>query len=618
MPDALTTLFDALADRYRIERKLGQGGMAAVYLAEDLKNQRRVALKVLRPELSAALGQERFLREIATTAALHHPHILPLYDSGQATVGSEAFLYYVMPYVEGESLRDRLARESQLPLDDALQITREVADALGYAHSRGIVHRDIKPENILLEHGHALVADFGIAKAMSAAGGETLTATGLAIGTAAYMSPEQWAAQSVDGRSDLYSLACVTYEMLVGHGPFYGTTAQELRARHTSDPVPALQPARAAVNTSMEHAITKALAKVPADRFATVGAFAEALAAPAPTPPPIPRPWRRWAWPSAGLLALAALVAVLLLMLKGGTAAAAPPKIAVLPPLALLGSLEDQQFAEGVAEEIADRLTNVSGLRVVPPRSATAQRLTTAGAAQRQLSDDIGVQFTLQPSIRSEQAPQGPRRVRVSLQLVRVADGTNLWAQSYIDTLTGGAIFDVQADIAEHVARALNVTLLAKERGALRARPTQDPAAYEAYLRGNAYARGGYGQASSAVDRPAAIAAYRQAITLDSNFAEAHARLAIQYSALGQDSTAQRHAERALALDSSLAWGHLALANWYFRETNWERFRAEAAAADGLAPNSAEILEAPPRCIRTSTITTAGCATTSARWNWIP
>jgi serine/threonine protein kinase/tetratricopeptide (TPR) repeat protein len=608
--DPYSTLSAALADRYRIERKLGQGGMAVVYLALDLKHHRQVALKILRPELTAALGQERFLREIETTAALHHPHILPLYDSGQAIVpplrtaeresrkdsltvaGGEVFLYYVMPYVEGESLRDRLTREQQLPLDDTLQITREVADALSYAHSRGIVHRDIKPENILLEQGHALVADFGIAKAVSAAGGEALTATGLAIGTAAYMSPEQWAAQAVDARSDLYSLACVTYEMLVGHGPFYGTTAHELRARHTSDPVPALRPARATVSVSMEHAITKALAKVPADRFSSVWAYAEALAAPAPPPPPPPHPWRRWAWPTAAVLGVAAVTAVLLLVLKGGTGAAAPPKIAVLPPTQLLGSAEDQQFAEGVTEEIADRLTNLSGLRVVSPRSATARQLATAGAAQRRLSDDVGVEFALQPSIFSERVTAGPRRVRVSLQLIRLADGTNLWAHSYTDTLTGGQIFDVQANIAEHVAQALNVSLLAGERATLQTKPTQNPAAYDAYLRGNAAARGGYGQAFSAVDRPRAVAAYRQAVALDSNFAEAHARLAIQYAALGRDSLAFQHAQRSLALDPNLPWGHLALAEYSFHDADWERFRTEAATAERLAPNSAEILEA--------------------------
>jgi serine/threonine-protein kinase len=220
LSDLSPRLKDALADRYRIERELGRGGMATVYLAEDLK---RVAIKVLDPEVAAAIGPERFLGEIATVARLTHPHILPMHDSGIA----DGLLYYVMPYVEGESLRDRLAREKQLPLEDALRIAREVADALSYAHSRGLIHRDIKPENILLQEGHAVVADFGIARTAAAAGGEKLTATGIAVGTPAYMSPEQAAGgRDLDGRSDLYSLGCALYEMLAGVPPFAGATAE--------------------------------------------------------------------------------------------------------------------------------------------------------------------------------------------------------------------------------------------------------------------------------------------------------------------------------------------------------------------------------------------------------
>ena len=276
MTDKFERLKAALADRYAIERELGSGGMATVYLAEDLKHHRNVAVKVLRPELAAALGAERFVREIKIAAQLHHPHILPLHDSGEA----HGFLYYVMPYVEGESLRERLSREKQLPLDDALQIAREVADALGSAHSHDVVHRDIKPENILLEEGHAVVADFGIARAITAAGGERITETGIAVGTPAYMSPEQGAgSQDVDGRSDTYSLGCVLYEMLAGHPPFTGSTAQEVLARHSMDAVPPLHAARPAITDAVDRAITKALAKTPADRFATAAQFSEALTA---------------------------------------------------------------------------------------------------------------------------------------------------------------------------------------------------------------------------------------------------------------------------------------------------------------------------------------------------
>ena len=229
MPDLSQRLQDALSDRYRIERTLGQGGMATVYLAEDFKHGRRVAIKVLNPEVAAAIGPERFLSEIATVARLTHPHILPLHDSG----AGQGLLFYVMPFVEGESLRDRLTREKQLPLEDALQLAREVADALNHAHSHGVVHRDIKPENILLQEGHAVVADFGIARAVADAEGELLTATGISVGTPACMSPEQTAgSRDLDGRSDLCSLGCVLYEMLAGVPPFTAATAESLRHQH--------------------------------------------------------------------------------------------------------------------------------------------------------------------------------------------------------------------------------------------------------------------------------------------------------------------------------------------------------------------------------------------------
>jgi tetratricopeptide (TPR) repeat protein len=273
MSDQLHRLKAALADRYAIEREVGSGGMATVYLAEDLKHRRQVAVKVLAPELAAALGPERFLREIEISAGLDHPHILPLYDSGQA----QGFLYYVMPYVEGESLRERLNRERQLPLDDSRQIAREVADALSYAHSRGVVHRDIKPENILLAGGHARVADFGIARAVSAAGGDRLTQTGVAIGTPLYMSPEQAAGtQDLDGRSDLYSLACVLFEMLAGEPPFTGAPESMLAKHLTAEP-PNITTLRPAVPTEVSAALTRALAKTPADRFNPVAQFADAL-----------------------------------------------------------------------------------------------------------------------------------------------------------------------------------------------------------------------------------------------------------------------------------------------------------------------------------------------------
>jgi tetratricopeptide (TPR) repeat protein len=298
----------ALASRYRLVRELGRGGMATVYLAEDLRHRRQVAIKVLNPELAATLGPERFLREIEIAAGLDHPHILPLYDSGDAG----GFLYYVMPYVEGASLRDRLNREKQLPVDDALALAREVADALSCAHGQGVVHRDIKPENIMLAGGHARVADFGIARAIDAAGGDRLTATGLALGTPAYMSPEQALGDTeLDGRSDLYSLGCVLYEMLCGVPPFTGPTVESVVRQHlTAEPTP-VTTHRPAVPSSVAAALARALAKTPADRFSPVAQFAEALRAPAATTgvaqaPAVPAR-RRW---HPRTLAVAALVLV--------------------------------------------------------------------------------------------------------------------------------------------------------------------------------------------------------------------------------------------------------------------------------------------------------------------
>jgi eukaryotic-like serine/threonine-protein kinase len=272
--DPLDSLRAALEGRYAVERMIGEGGMATVYLAQDTRHDRPVAIKVLRPELAASIGAERFLREIKVAAHLQHPNVLALYDSGDAS----GYLYYVMPFIQGESLRARLERETQLPLPDAIQLTSEVAEALQFAHQKGIIHRDIKPENILIQSGHALVADFGIARAVSQAGGDKLTQTGMAVGTPHYMSPEQsLGAEHLDGRSDEYSLACVLYEMLVGQPPFDGPTAMAILARHSMEGVPSLQIVRQSIPDEVEDAVMRALEKTPADRFPTVAEFAQAL-----------------------------------------------------------------------------------------------------------------------------------------------------------------------------------------------------------------------------------------------------------------------------------------------------------------------------------------------------
>ncbi len=309
MTDDLSRLGAAFADRYRLERELGQGGMATVFLAHDLRHDRDVAIKVLHRDLGAALGAERFLSEIRTTARLQHPHILPLLDSGEA----DGLLFYVMPLVTGETLRARLERERQLPVDDALQVAREVADALGYAHDAGVIHRDIKPENILLQGGHALVADFGIALAVQTAGGERMTQTGLSLGTPQYMSPEQaMGERTIDARSDLYALAAVTYEMLVGEPPFTGPSVQAIVARIMTEEPRAITPQRKAVPEAAEDAVLRGLEKLPADRFASAREFAAALAGggtgtrrTSATRHAMPAGPARFAWPVAVVLALA-------------------------------------------------------------------------------------------------------------------------------------------------------------------------------------------------------------------------------------------------------------------------------------------------------------------------
>jgi serine/threonine-protein kinase len=404
LPDAHDRLAAALADRYRVERELGRGGMATVYLAHDLRHDRPVALKVLLPELAASLGPDRFLQEIKIAARLRHPHILPVHDSGEAVVSRKSqvvgddpttydlrpttLLWYTMPYVEGESLRQLLAREGQLPVDRAVRIATQVLGALGYAHAHGVIHRDIKPENILLEGDQAVVADFGVARAITAAGDDRLTQTGLALGTPAYMSPEQAAAaRDLDGRSDLYALGCVVYEMLAGQPPFVGATAQQLLARHALDTVPPLRTVRATVSGAVEQCVTRALAKRPADRFATAGDFAEALATPGEATVALPsisprrgRRRRRW------MVGLAAAGLGLALALAGylwwpRPTAALDPNLVAVAPFRVRGAAPALSYLrEGMIDLVAARLTGEGGARATDPGSVLAAWRRAAGS----------------------------------------------------------------------------------------------------------------------------------------------------------------------------------------------------------------------------------------------
>jgi tetratricopeptide (TPR) repeat protein len=366
---------DGLAERYRIQRELGRGGMATVYLAEDVKHHRPVAIKVLSPELASVLGHDRFLREIEVAAQLTHPHILPLHDSGT----SAGLLYYVMPYIEGETLRDRVSREKQLPVDEAVDITRKVAAALAHAHSRGVIHRDIKPENILLADGEPIVADFGIAKAVTAAGGQHLTETGMALGTAAYMSPEQALGESdLDARSDIYSLGTVLYEMLAGQPPYSGATAQAIMARRMTDPVPPLRTVRELVPSTLQQVVEKALARLPADRYSSGQAFAAALTAPAsgaaiPTPvtdiqqgvtPARPAPARRAVY--AGVILLIALLGLVFWFRRPSSSTPLDANLIAVAPFDVRGA-ELASWGEGMVDYLSRSLDGAGQLRTVSP-----------------------------------------------------------------------------------------------------------------------------------------------------------------------------------------------------------------------------------------------------------
>ncbi|MDH3291326.1 MAG: serine/threonine-protein kinase [Gemmatimonadota bacterium] len=395
---------DALADRYEIRAELGQGGMAVVYLAHDHKHDRPVALKVVRPELRLSLGPARFLREIQIAARLTHPNILPLYDSGE--VGGT--LFYAMPFLEGESLRDLLNREGQLPVADAIRIARQVADALAYAHSMGVVHRDIKPENILFEAGHAIVADFGVARAVSESGADQLTQTGMSVGTPAYMSPEQIAGQAnIDGRSDIYSLGCVLYEMVVGQVPFTGPTAQAIMARHSMDAVPPPHIVRESIPEELEDIVLQALAKTPADRFRSATDFIEALdgvgSGAAPHITTATRRLRRGRparspilWLLAGSTIIAVLTVAVLLWPRigqnSGTLTELDPRgVAVLyfDDLSPDGNLTP--VADGLTEDLIDQLSHARGIHVISRNGVAPYRglLTPPDSIARAL--DVGV-----------------------------------------------------------------------------------------------------------------------------------------------------------------------------------------------------------------------------------
>jgi TolB-like protein len=536
MPDLLHGLRTAVADRYTVERELGHGGMAVVFLAQDLKHHRPVAIKVLRPELAAALGADRFLREIQIAARLTHPHILSLHDSGEAA----GFLFYVMPYVAGESLRDRLNREKQLPVDEALHIAVQVTSALDYAHGHDVVHRDIKPENILLAGHEVLVADFGIARAITAAGGAQLTSTGMAVGTPAYMSPEQGAGEShVDGRSDLFSLGCVLYEMLAGTPPFVGPTAQAIQARRLTDPVPPLRTVRETVPAGVEQAIVRALAKVPADRFATPLQFGEALTLGVTAT----RTARRISRRTVGLIGAAAAAAAAVgavLFSRSRTPRELDANLVAVAPFDVLATAT--LWHEGMADVLSPKLDGAGALRTVSPRIVVSR---WHSRADRGSAADLGRATGARLVVFGQVVGTEGDSVRVTASLLDVASGAIVGEE--IEVRAGGDQIDLLSDsLMVGLLRELGRT---RPLGAVRFASIGSTSlpALKSFLQGEQYfRRQGW---------DSALAYYGRAIAHDSNFALALRRfwLTQWYNGESQDSVALAYARRAGALNHGLA-----------------------------------------------------------------
>jgi serine/threonine protein kinase/Flp pilus assembly protein TadD len=544
----------ALESRYSIERELGRGGMATVYLAQDFRHGRSVAVKVLHPELASALGSDRFLREIRLAARLNHPHILPLFDSGEAN----GFLFYVMPYIEGESLRDRMNREGQLTLEDSLHIGRAVAGALDYAHRNQIVHRDIKPENIMLNEGEPMVMDFGIAKAVTAAGADTLTQTGMVIGTPAYVSPEQAAGEvEIDGRSDQYSLGCVLFEMLTGKRPFTGPTVQAVLTKRFTEPVPALSQVLEGVPDEIDRALSKALSRDAAARFTTSGEFARALVVttvPTPTSSPVPE----------GVQVVKSM--------------------AVLPFTNMSADVENEYFTDGMAEEIINALSKIKSLSVASRTSSFAYKGKTEDI--REIGKKLEVSAVLEGSVR-----RVGNKIRISVQLINVANGYQLWSERYDREIED--VFAIQDEIAQNIVKALRVVLSEDEKRAIEKMPTENVEAYDYYLRGRKFFH---------QHRRTSIEFARQmftrAIEIDPEYALAHAGIAdccsILYmyfdareSNLKQADSASR---KALQLDPDLAEAHSARGLAYSLSRQYEPAMEEFETAMKLDP---KLYEAP-------------------------
>ena len=617
LPEQLQQSFEGT---YELVRTLGAGGMATVYLAHDLRHGRDVALKVLHPDLGSALGPERFQREIRLAARLQHPHILTVLDSGE----NAGRLWFTMPYVEGESLRDRLLRDRQLPVADAVRIATQAAQALRYAHQHGVIHRDIKPENLLLtEDGNTLVADFGIARSLSP-GGSRLTETGLTLGTPAYMSPEQASGESdVSALSDIYSLGIVLYEMLAGEPPFTGPTSAAVIAKRFTGTAPDVRQARPTVPEPIALAVAQALAIVPADRFTSAADFARALASPtisgvttaatlpasaSPLTPAADRtsgsatsespPRSRTRRPMFATLVLGVAIGLGLLFgwsrLRSNERPSGLRLVAVLP-FQNMGDSADAYFADGITDAVRGKLTSMTGLQVTASSSSSEYRHTTK--TPQQIARELGVDYLLIGKVRWAKAADGTSRVQVSPELIKAASASSAWQESFDANLTD--VFRVQTDIASRVAAALNVALSDSTQRRIVERPTANLAAYDAFLRGDALS-GNLSVLDPTTLRKAAEL-YEQATALDPNFALAWSRLARTYGLMYTNGVpsqetgelTRRAAERALALSPDRSDGHLALGD-YYSEVMVDFRRAADEYAEGLrrSPSDVDLLNA--------------------------
>ena len=587
MADVAERLSILLAGRYRLVRELGEGGMATVYLARDLKHDRDVALKVLKPELALALGAERFLAEIRVMATLQHPNLLPLFDSGE----TDGLLFYVMPYVEGDTLRTRLEKERQLPVEETIRLVNLMAGALDFAHARGVIHRDFKPENILLQAGQPVIADFGIALAVAHAGGDRITETGLSLGTPSYMSPEQASGtETVDARSDQFALGAVTYEMLVGEPPHTGPTVPAIIARAMTETPRSIRAVRPTVPEGVEDAVLRALAKSPVDRFAGCGEFANALSTGA-RDSAAAHSGRRLTriLAVAAPVVMAAAVGYATLTRRApnedaATAASAERSLVVLPFTSVGGDTANTYFAAGIADELTSALTQIPGLRLAGRVSAS--RVKAEGRAAKEIGEALDVAAVLDGSVR-----RAGQRIRVSAELTSTTDGRVLWSETYERALED--VFAVQDEITRSIVAALEVRLPGGAgAGVWNARGgTADLAAYDDYLRAlQLYRARGPGLVNAERALLAAVAA-------DPGYAKAYALLSsvllVQhyYFAVNVFDAQRRGrsaAERAVALDDSLAEAHTALGHAHTESFEWSDAERELRRGIELDPRSAE------------------------------